>query len=166
MKPYRLSAALALIGTLVVAAGCGSSATKTDSDTEYQQHLTPVARDVTEVLNGFQTLATSSIVYPAEPTAAIDARKVVERMRSDLRAAAANLDDATPPPAVAGDHAELTRTTRKLADDLGPVISQLKLGNLVAVGELPTLPVVADVHGALTAIAAKGYRVPSQRTQR
>jgi hypothetical protein len=72
----------------------------------------------------------------------------------------------TPPPAVAGDQAELKRTTRKLAHDLRPVIRQLKLGNLVAVGELPTLPVVAEVHRALTAIAAKGYSVPLQRTQR
>jgi hypothetical protein len=156
MKLYRLSAALALVGTVVVTTGCGSSAPKPDSHAEYRQHLAPVARDVTGVLNGFQKLAASSIVYSAKPNDAKEARSVVERMRSTLLAAATNLDDITPPPAVAGDHAELTRTTRNLADDLGPVIPQLKLGNLVSVGELPTLPVVADVHRALTAIAAKG----------
>jgi hypothetical protein len=166
MKLSWPSAALALIGTLVVAAGCGSSAPRQDSHAEYQEHLAPAARDVTDVVNGFEKLAAASIVYPAKPNDAKKARRVVERMRSTLRAAAIDLDDVTPPPAVAGDHAELTRTTRKLADDLGPVIRQLKLGNLVSVGELPTLPVVAEVHRALRAIAAKGYRVPLQRTQR
>ena len=166
MKLYSLSAVLALVGTVVVAAGCGSSASTQDSHVEYQEHLAPVARDVTDVVNGFEKLAASSIVYPAKPDDAKKARRVVERMQSSLRAAATDLDDVTPPPAVAADHAKLTRTTRKLADDLGPVIGQLKLGNLVAVGELTTLPVVAEVHRALTAIAAKGYSVPSQRTQR
>jgi hypothetical protein len=163
-KLYRLSAALALVGTLVVAAGCGSSASKQDSHAEYQEHLTPIARDVTGVVNGFQKLAISSSVYPAKPDDAKKARRVVEGMRSTLLAAATDLDDVTPPPTVAGDHAELKRTTRKLADDLRPVIRQLKLGNLVSVGELPTLPAAAEVHRALTAIAAKGYSVPLPRT--
>jgi hypothetical protein len=157
MKLSCLAATLALVGAL---AGCGSSASKQDSHAEYQEHLAPVARDVTDVMNGFQKLAAASIVYPAKPNDAKKARRVVERMRSTLRAAATDLDDVTPPPVVARAHAELTRTTRKLADDLGPVIKQLTLGNLVSVGELPTLPGVAEVHRALTAIAAKGYSVP------
>jgi hypothetical protein len=155
------SAALALTVTLLAGAGCGSTEAKPDSHAEYQQQIAPVARDVTGVLNGFRKLAASSVVFPAKPTAAIDARADVERMRSTLRAAAASLDDVTPPPAVAGDHAELTRATRKLADELGPVIAKLKLGSLVSVAKLQTLPGAAQVHRALTAIAAKGYRLPS-----
>jgi len=165
MKLYRLSAVLALVGTLIVAAGCGgSSASKSDSHAGYQEQLAPVARDLNDVLNGFQKLAAASLVYPAKPTAAIDARVALERMRSTLRADATSLDDITPPTAVAADHAELTRSTRKLAGELGPVIAQLKLGNLVAVGKLQTLPAVEEVHQALAGIAAKGYRVQSHNT--
>jgi hypothetical protein len=165
MKLHRLSAALALVGSFVVAGGCGgSSASKPDSHAEYQAQLAPVARDLNDVLNGFQKLAAASLVYPAKPTAAIDARAALERMRSTLRADATSLDDVIPPTAVAADHAELIRSTRKLAGDLGPVIAQLKLGNLVAVGKLQTLPAVEEVHSALAAIAAKGYQVPSHDT--
>ena len=155
------AAALFLVGTLVVGAGCGSTEAKPDNHSEYQEHIAPVARDVTGVLNGFQKLAASSVVYPAKPTAAIEARAVVERMRSTLRANAAILDEVIPPPAVAGEHARLGRATRNLAGQLGPVIGKLKLGSLVSVAKLPALPAATQAHRALRAIAAKGYRLPT-----
>jgi hypothetical protein len=157
----RLSAALALVGTLIISAGCGGSSSGPDSHAEYQEHVEPVARDITGVLSGFRSLAAASLVFPARPTAAIEARAEAEKLRSTLRAAAADLDDVTPPQAVARDHAELTRATRKLAVDMGPVIAKLKVGSLVSVARLQTLPGVAQVHRALTAIDAKGYQLTS-----
>ena len=164
MKLRRLSAALVLVGTLAISAGCGGSSSGPDSHAEYQDHVETVARDITGVLNGFRNLAAASLVFPAKPTAAIEARTEAEKLRSTLRAAAADLDDVRPPQGVAGDHAELTRATRKLAVEMGPVIAKLKVGSLVSVATLQTLPGVAQVHRALTAIAAKGYELtPSAR---
>jgi hypothetical protein len=159
-------ALLVVVAVAVVSPGCGASTPRPDTKAQYEQHLGPAARSLTGVLGTLQKLAATSIVFPAKPTAARDARAVVERTQATLREAAQELDDVTPPPAVGRDHARLGRATRKLADELGPVIEQLKRGSLVSAAKLPGLPAASQVHATLTAIAAKGYRLGSTPSNR
>jgi hypothetical protein len=149
----------AVVAVSVVCPACGSSTPRPDTKAQYEQHVGPVARSLTGILGTLQQVAASSIVFPAKPTAAKDARAIVQRTQATLRDAARRLDDVTPPSTVAADHARLGRATRKLAEELGPVAEQLKRGSLISAGRLPGLPAASQVHAILTAIAAKGYRL-------
>ncbi len=78
-------------------------------------------------------------------TSAADAASTLEKVQGDLRNAEKELDAITPPADVKAPHEQLTSAVGEFADELGPVITKLKAGNLAALNTVLTLKAVSDM---------------------
>jgi hypothetical protein len=140
--------AVLLVGLAVgLLAGCGGGS-KPLSKPEYIKQMTTIGKGLSASIS---TLGSAST--PA--TAAVALAKV----QVDLRNAAKQLDSITPPKDVKDQHDQLTTAVNEFADELSPVITKLKAGNLAALGSVTTLKGLTDIQSAANAITNKGYKI-------
>jgi hypothetical protein len=147
----RVLGLLLLGGVLaVVVAGCGGGGGSKPLDkADYEKQMQTIGGSLTASLNELSS-STSS---------AAKAATALTKVQTDLRKAADELDAMTPPTAVKTQHEQLTKAVREFADELDPLIKDLKAGKLTALSTLPSLKGLSDIQTASTAITNKGYKI-------
>lgn len=151
--------------TLLLAAGCGGgggggttgSTAATTTTTTSSQALSK-ADYVKQMKVIGQSLSTSLNTLGAATTAA-KAATALQKVQTDLRAAADKLAAITPPDAIKTQHGQLVKAVRDFADELGPVIKNLQAGKMTALASVPTLKGLTEIQTASTAISNKGYKI-------
>lgn len=96
------------------------------------------------------------------PTTEATAAKALASLATHLRAAADTLASISAPAPIKAQHAALVKAVRDYADELDAVIAKVKTGKLGATSIAATivsLPGVAEIQQASTAIANKGYSI-------
>jgi hypothetical protein len=153
--------------TVVLAAGCGggggsksSSPTTAAGTATTAQTSAPLAKAayVGKMRVIGKSLSASLNSLGAATTAAT-AATALESVQTDLRRAADRIESLTPPDAIKAQHAQLAKAVRDFADELGPVITKLKGGNMTALSAVPSLKGLQEIQTASTAIANKGYKI-------
>jgi hypothetical protein len=157
--------------TVVLAAGCGggggsksssptAGTTTAAAATTSAETSAPLAKAAyvskMRVIGKSLSTSISSLTAATTPATAATA---LEALRTDLRHAADRIESLTPPDAVKAQHAQLAKAVRDFADELGPVVAQLKAGNLQALSTFPTLKGYQEIQTASTAIVNKGYKI-------
>jgi hypothetical protein len=165
--------ALALVpagaATLLLAAGCGDGGgAKSSSPTvATTTATTPAAPDTAPLAKAAyvskmkaigKSLSTSLNSLGAATTAA-KAATALESVQTDLRRAADRIESLTPPDTITAQHAQLAKAVRDFADELGPVITKLKAGNMTALSAVPSLKGLQEIQTASMAITNKGYKI-------
>lgn len=144
--------AIALLGVVGMAAllvtGCGSSGPKPLSKADYVKQMTVIGKTLSTSLN---TLGSA--------TTAKSAATSLAKVQTDIRAAVTKLDAITPPKDVKDAHEQLSKAVAEFADELGPVITKLKAGNLQALQSVTTLKGLTDIQTAAAAITKAGYSI-------
>ena len=160
----------AAAATLLLAAGCGGGGSKSSSATAgattaaaattTAETSAPLAKGayVSKMKAIGKSLSTSLNSLGAATTAA-KAATALESVQTDLRRAADRIESLTPPDAIKAQHAQLAKAVRDFADELGPVITKLKAGNMTALSAVPSLKGLQEIQTASTAIANKGYKI-------
>ncbi len=105
-----------------------------------------------------QSLSTSLNTLGAATTAA-KAATALAKVQTDLRSAGDKLEAITPPDPIKTQHAQLVKAVRDFADELDPVITQLKAGKMTALQTVPTLKGLTEIQTASTAISNRGYKI-------
>jgi Family of unknown function (DUF6376) len=163
---------LAVGGTIVLlAAGCGGGGSKSSTPTTTGTmtaaeptttvaNSTPLAKAayVRQMKAIGRSLSTSLNSLGAATTAQ-KAATALQEVQTDLRHAADRIESLTPPAAVKAQHAQLAKAVRDFADELDPVITKLKGGNMQALSTVPTLKGLQEIQTASTQIASKGYKI-------
>lgn len=149
----RLIGVLALGGVLtVLAAGCGgggSGGAQPLDKADYVKQMQSIG----------QSLSTSLSTLSAASSSAKKAATALSQVQTKLRDAADKIKGITPPTEIATEHEKLGDAVREFADELGPVITKLKGGNLSALSSLTNLQGITDIQTASTAIQNKGYKI-------
>jgi len=146
----RLIGLLALGGLLaVMASGCGGGSSKPLDKAAYEKQMRAVGADLTKSLNAL-TASTGSATKAAAALVAL---------QTHLRTAEKELGSITPPVNVKTQHADLVTALGEFADELDPVITQLKAGKMTALNDIGTMKGLNDIETASNAIAAKGYKI-------
>jgi hypothetical protein len=143
---------LLLGGTLaLLAAGCGggSSGPKPLDKADYVKQMQAIGRKLSTSLNGLT----------ADTGSAPKAAAALTTVQGELRAAAVKIAAIDPPTDIKTEHAQLATAVSEFADELGPLITKLKAGNLQALTTLTKLKGVSDIQKASTAISNKGYKI-------
>jgi hypothetical protein len=158
--------------TVLLGAGCGgggssksSTPTTTGTTTAAAPTTTvessaplPKAAYVTKMKAIGRSLSTSLNSLGAATTAQ-KAASALQAVQTDLRHAAERIEALAPPPAIKAQHAQLAKAVRDFADELDPVITKLKGGNMQALSTVPTLKGLQEIQTASTQIASKGYKI-------
>jgi ABC-type glycerol-3-phosphate transport system substrate-binding protein len=105
-----------------------------------------------------QSLSTSLNTLGSATTAA-KAATALAKVQTDLRSAGDKLEAITPPDQIKTQHAQLVKAVRDFADELDPVIKNLKAGKMAALSTVPTLKGLTEIQTASTAISNKGYKI-------
>jgi len=147
----RVFGLLLLSGVLaVVVAGCGGGGGSKPLDkADYDKQMQTIGGGLTDDLNSLSSSTGS----------AAKAATALVKVQTDLRTAADQLDAITPPTAIKTEHEQLTKAVREFADELDPLIKDLKAGKLSALSSLATLKGLSDIQTASTAISKKGYKI-------
>ncbi len=139
----------AVVGLL--AAGCGGGGgggAKPLSKADYVKQMTAIGKSLS-----------TSIGKLGSATTAATAATALTKVQSDLRAAVNQLDAITPPDAAKTAHEQLATAVTEFADELDPVITKLKAGNLAALSSVTTLKGLTDIQAAANAITKAGYKI-------
>ncbi len=158
---------------LLLATGCGggggggttgaqgttttTATTATTTTTSSGQALT-TAEYVRQMKVIGQSLSTSLNTLGSATTAA-KAATALQKVQTDLRAAADKLEAITPPDTIKTQHAALVKAVRDFADELDPVIKNLQAGKMSALSAVPTLKGLTEIQTASTAISNKGFKI-------
>jgi len=142
---------LLLLGSVlaIVAAGCGGGGSKPIDKADYEKQMQAIGLGLDKSLSSLTASSSTA------PKAAI----ALTAVQTDLRTAATKLGAINPPTAVKTQHEQLTTAVREFADELDPLIKELKAGKLSALASLPTLKGLKDIQTASTAISNKGYKI-------
>jgi hypothetical protein len=158
---------------MLLAAGCGggggsksSSPTTTGTTTAAAATTTvaassgPLAKaDYVRQMKAIGRSLSTSLNSLGSATTAQKAASALQAVQTDLRHAAERIESLTPPAAVKSQHAKLAKAVRDFADELDPVITKLKGGNMQALSTVPTLKGLQEIQTASTQIASKGYKI-------
>jgi hypothetical protein len=154
--------------TVLLASGCGGGgASKSSSPTASTGAATTTAETSAPLAKAVyvskmkaigKSLSTSLNSLGAATTAA-KAATALESVQTDLRHAADRIESLTPPDAIKAQHAQLAKAVRDFADELDPVVTKLKAGNMTALSAVPSLKGLQEIQTASTAIANKGYKI-------
>jgi hypothetical protein len=164
MAGAKLLLALALgAAALLLAAGCGGGGgggtTGSQATTTTTASPAPTkAEYVTQMKVIGQSLSTSLNTLGSATTAA-KAATALQKVQTDLRAAADRLAAITAPDAIKTQHGQLVKAVRDFADELDPVIKNLQAGKMTALASVPTLKGLTEIQTASTAISNKGYKI-------
>jgi hypothetical protein len=156
----------------LLAAGCGGgggskSSAPTTAGTTTAAEATTTAANSTPLAKGVyvtrmkaigRSLSTSLNSLGAATTAT-KAASALEAVQTDLRNAAERIEALEPPAAIKAQHDQLAKAVRDFADELDPVITKLKGGNMQALSTVPTLKGLREIQTASTQIASKGYKI-------
>jgi hypothetical protein len=158
--------------TILLAAGCGggggsTSSSPTVSTTTVAETTTTTAETVPALgkatyvkqMKAIGRSLSTSLNSLGSATTAAKAAAALEAVQADLRHAADRIESLTPPDAIKAQHAQLAKAVRDFADELDPVITKLKTGNMTALSTVPTLKGLQEIQTASTAIANKGYKI-------
>jgi hypothetical protein len=142
---------LAVAAVVLLAGGCGGHSsgpplTKT-------QYITQVAKVRQGIVVALGTLGSLN--------GASDAADALAKVQDDMRTAEKQLKAINPPASIATEHEKLTTGVGDFADELDPVISKLKQGNLGALSQVPNLQGFTEIQSALEAISQAGYPISS-----
>ena len=153
----------AAIALLVAGCGGGGTTTGTEGTTTTTATTTTSsgitkAEYVREMKVIGQSLSTSLNTLGAATTAA-KAATALAKVQTDLRSAGDKLEAITPPDPIKTQHAQLVKAVRDFADELDPVITQLKAGKMTALQTVPTLKGLTEIQTASTAISNRGYKI-------
>ena len=138
-------------------AATAAGAATPESKLSYKTQVLTADHQLSGALRTLQSLAATSIVYPAPPRAALGAAATLEKTQGTLRDAVRRLDAMTPPAAIQSENVELSQGARLLTSELGVTIKQLREGVLHAAGSLPTLSGAEQMRRAWAAISEQGY---------
>jgi hypothetical protein len=132
-------------------AGCGGgSASKPLKGAAYVHRVDAVANR----LDAAATNLASAFDASASPAAEL------VTARSALRRAASELAAITPPPAIEGPHKRLVAAVNQLADDVTPLIAELKSGDVADLGAGSlSLRGESEARAAIAAIVKAGYKI-------
>lgn len=133
---------------VLLAGGCGGHSSPPLTKTEYVKQVVKVRQGIEASLGTLTTLS-------GAPAAAVAVGKVQE----DMRTAAKQLGEISPPTAIKAEHEKLTTGVSDFADELDPVIAKLKKGDLQALAALPNLHGFLEVRAAAIAITKAGYPI-------
>ena len=137
----------AMVASMVAGCGGGGGA-KPLSKADYVAQMTAIGKSLSTSLN---TMGSA--------TDAKTAATSLVKVQTDLRAAVKKLDAITPPSDVKTAHEQLSKAVGEFADELGPVITKLKAGNLKALSSVTTLKGITDIQTAANAITKAGYKI-------
>jgi hypothetical protein len=153
----RAIAVLAL-GSMIglLAGGCGGSKSEPPlTKAEYVKQMTAIGRSLSTSM--------SSLGAPTSPKSAATA---LSKVQDDLRTAAKQLDDITPPDDVKDAHEKLTSGVNDFADGLDPIIEKLNNGDAktaAAIAQLlsqvTTLKGFTEIQNAAASITKAGYKI-------
>jgi hypothetical protein len=101
----------------------------------------------------------SSLNTLGSATTAAKAATALQQVQTDLRSAADKLEAIAPPDTIKTQHAQLVKAVRDFADELAPVITQLKAGKMTALQTVPSLKGLTEIQAASTAISNRGYKI-------
>jgi hypothetical protein len=171
------AAAAVVVAIALLAAGCGgggggtttgAQATTATTSTSTSTTTTPPTPSSgqgltkTEYVKQMkvigQSLSTSLNTLGSAKTAA-KAATALQQVQTDLRSAADKLEAIAPPDTIKTQHPQLVKAVRDFADELGPVITQLKAGKMTALQTVPTLKGLTEIQTASTAISNRGYKI-------
>jgi hypothetical protein len=167
--PPRSFALLPLgAAALLLAAGCGGGSKSSAPTTTTTAAATTTAPSQTAPLGKAAYVSkmraigrslNSSLNSLSSATTADAAATALEAVQTDLRTAADKIEAITPPDAIKAQHAQLEKAVRDFADELGPIVTKLKAGQMTALSQVATLKGVQEIQSASTAIASKGYKI-------
>jgi transposase len=92
------------------------------------------------------------------------ARVAVERLttlQTRLRSTADRLAAINPPEDIKAEHERLVAAMHEFADELDPVIAEVRRGKLAPIATVTSLKGVAEIQAAALAIAKQGYVIGS-----
>jgi hypothetical protein len=145
----RAFAALAVLAaTALLAGGCGGSSKQPLTKAEYVKQMKVIGHSLSTSINSISNV-----------TDAKSAATALGGVQDDLRAAAVQMGDISPPTEIKTQHEALTQAVNDFADQLDPIIQKLNNGNLAALGGLTTLKAFTDLQTAAAAIAKAGYKI-------
>jgi hypothetical protein len=137
-----------MVGLLAGGCGGGGGGSKPLSKTDYVKQMTAIGKSLS-----------TSISTLSSVTTAAKAATALAKVQTDLRDAVKQLDAITPPDDVKTAHEQLSTAVREFADELGPVVTKLKKGNLAALSSVTTLKGLTDIQTAANAITKAGYKI-------
>jgi soluble cytochrome b562 len=148
----RVIALLVLAGASALLAGCGGGGGGTEPLTkaEYQTQMQTIGDKLGSSLGSLGTA-----------TSADKAVTALEKVQTDLRASADDMDEISPPEAVETEHDDLVAGVRQFADELDPIIERLEKGNLQALASVTAAKGLTAIQNAAEAISKKGYKIGS-----
>ena len=154
---------LLLVGsTSLLAAGCGGSSSGTTTTTAAPT-TTVAPAPVTKAAYARRMVAIgtglTNSINSVNPSTAAGAATSLVKLQADLRSAQKELAALTPPTDVAIPHRNLTAAVGEFADELDPVIVQLKAGKLSALQTVGQMAALKKIGTATAAIAAAGYKI-------
>lgn len=132
----------------VLVAGCGGGGSKPLSKADYVTQMTAIGKDLS-----------SSLTTVGNPTTAKAAATGITQLQVDLRDAVKKLEAIKPPDDVKVQHEQLSKAVAEFADELDPVITKLKAGNLTAIQSVMTLKALTDIQKSAQAITKAGYKI-------
>jgi tellurite resistance protein len=158
VRTRRAVAILLLAAAVAIAcAGCGGSSSTGGSGSASPDTFTPYETAMQAL--GVKLYATLASLGKAN----ISGKPVViernlRRSQAQLRHAAAELTKITPPARIKADHEELIRGVLEYANELSPIITDLKEKKKIGViGAILRLKGIKDMTAASNAIAKAGY---------
>jgi hypothetical protein len=148
---FLLGGVLALL-----AAGCGGGSSSGSSNgpkpldkAEYVKQMKAIGHNLSTSLSGINSAADSA----PKATAALI------KIQTELRTAATELEAITPPSDVAPEHQQLTQAVREYANELNPIIKQVRAGHLSRLMTITSLKGITEIAAAADAISSKGYKI-------
>jgi hypothetical protein len=148
--------------SMLLAAGCGGGGGGTTGASPITTVASspPLAKaDYVKQMKVIGQSLSTSLNSLGKATTAPKAAKALAKVQVDLRAAADKIEAITPADAIKTPHANLVKAVRDFADELTPVITKLKAGNMAALSTVPTLKGLTEIQTASTAIANRGYKI-------
>jgi hypothetical protein len=137
------------VGTTTVEAATTTAESSTPlAKGEYVKQMQSIGKNLSRSLNSL-----------GSATTAAKAANALETVQSDLRGAADRIESLAAPDRIKAQHAQLVKAVRDFADELDPVITKLKGGNMSALSSVPTLKGLQEIQTASTAIANKGFKI-------
>jgi hypothetical protein len=149
----RVLARAALAGACLVlvaaAAGCGGGGgSRPLSRAAYDRQMEALGREISNDLAPLSKARTAS-----------EAAAATASLQDGLRRVKTRLAAITPPAQVKDAHARLVTAVGAFADELDPVITKLRHGDLSALATVFGLPAVAEVQSDSAAIEREGYPI-------
>jgi hypothetical protein len=155
----------------LLAAGCGGSSKNTTTTTTtagssttttttsppsahpggkaaYVAKMRSIGRKLGESLNAVESAQTVK-----------EAAAAYRKVQIQLRIAQKEMEAITPPPAIAKEHAALTKAVGEFADELGPIVTKIAGGDITAATKVSKLAGYLKLRAAAAAITAAGYKI-------